>query len=60
MIGLQPPQSLQYFMASLAGIARALEDFGYEDEAGQLLCVKDVLEEKSRSLAGQSTNGHSK
>ncbi|MEO8896448.1 MAG: hypothetical protein ABI450_11265 [Rhizomicrobium sp.] len=60
MIDLHPPQSLQYFMASLAGIARALEDFGYDDEAGQLLRVKDVLETKSRSLAEQSTNGHSR
>jgi len=60
MIDLQPPPSLQYFMASLAGIARALEDFGYEDEAGQLLRVKDVLEAKSQSLAEQPANGHSK
>lgn len=60
MIDLQPRQSLQYFMASLAGIARALEDFGYEDEAGQLLRVKTVLETKSQSLAEQSTNGHAR
>ncbi|MES2255251.1 MAG: hypothetical protein V4559_09435 [Pseudomonadota bacterium] len=60
MTDLQPPQPLQYFMASLAGIARALEDFGYEDEAGQLLRVKKVLETKSQSLAEQPTNGASR
>ena len=34
----ESPQShsLPYFLASLAGIARALEDFGYRDEAEQL------------------------
>ena len=38
--------SLQYFLMSLAGIARALEDFGYRDEAGQLFRVKEKLETK--------------
>lgn len=38
--------SLQYFLASLAGIARALEDFGYRDEAGELLRVQRELETK--------------
>jgi hypothetical protein len=60
MMDLQPPQSLQYCMASLASTVRAQEDFGYEDKAGQLLRVKEVLETKSRSLAEQSTNGHSR
>ena len=41
--------SLQYFLASLAGIARALEDFGYRDEAGQLFRVKQELETKVTS-----------
>jgi hypothetical protein len=39
-----PP--LHYFLTSLAGIARALEDFGYRDEAVQLFRVKKELEEK--------------
>jgi hypothetical protein len=45
---MEPHQahSLQYFLASLAGIARALEDFGYRDEAGQLFRVKAKLETK--------------
>ena len=42
----QRTQSLQYFLASLAGIARALEDFGYRDEAGRLFRVKKDLETK--------------
>ena len=42
----QHSQSLQYFLASLAGIARALEDFGYRDEAGTLFRVKEDLETK--------------
>ena len=41
--------SLQYFLASLAGIARALEEFGYRDEAGQLFRVKNDLEAKVAS-----------
>jgi hypothetical protein len=39
-----PP--LHYFLTSLAGIARALEDFGYRDEAVQLFRVKKELESK--------------
>lgn len=38
--------SLHYFLASLAGIARALEDFGYRDEAGRLFRVREELEAK--------------
>jgi hypothetical protein len=38
--------SLPYFLASLAGIARALEDFGYRDEAQELFRVKRELEDK--------------
>lgn len=38
--------SLHYFLASLAGIARALEGFGYRDEAKQLSRVKEELEAK--------------
>jgi hypothetical protein len=38
--------SLPYFLSSLAGIARALEDFGYRDEANQLFRVKRDLENK--------------
>lgn len=38
--------SLPYFLASLAGIARALEDFGYRDEANELFRVKRELEDK--------------
>lgn len=38
--------SLPYFLASLAGIARALEDFGYRDEANELFRVKRELENK--------------
>jgi hypothetical protein len=43
----QQGHSLQYFLASLAGIARALEDFGYADEAGQLASVRRSLESKA-------------
>lgn len=42
--------SIQYFLASLAGIARALQDFGYRDEAGQLFRVKEELEIKVAPL----------
>jgi hypothetical protein len=42
----QQGHPLQYFLASLAGIARALEDFGYRDEAGRLFRVKEDLEMK--------------
>jgi hypothetical protein len=42
----QQGQSLQYFLSSLAGIARALEDFGYRDEAVRLARVKEDLETK--------------
>jgi len=38
--------SLPYFLASLAGIARALEDFGFRDEANELFRVKQSLESK--------------
>jgi hypothetical protein len=38
--------SLRYFISSLAGIARALEDFGYRQEADELLRVKRDLENK--------------
>ena len=38
--------SLQYFLSSLVGIARALEDFGYREEAGQLFRVQHQLEDK--------------
>ena len=38
--------SLSYFLSSLAGIARALEDFGYRDEANELFRVKRELENK--------------
>lgn len=38
--------SLRYFLVSLAGIAQALEDLGYRDEAGRLLGVKQDLETK--------------
>jgi hypothetical protein len=49
---MEPNQShsIQYFLASLAGIARALQDFGYRDEAGQLFRVKEELEIKVTSL----------
>lgn len=45
---MQPQQgrSLQYFLTSLAGIARALEEFGYRDEAIRLARVKEDLEAK--------------
>ena len=39
--------SLRYFLVSLAGIAQALEDLGYRDEAGRLHGVKQDLETKS-------------
>jgi hypothetical protein len=42
----QQSQSLQYFLTSLAGIARALEDFGYRDEAFRLSRVREDLETK--------------
>ncbi len=42
----QPGQSLRYFLKSLAGIAQALEDFGYRDEATRLFRVKQDLESK--------------
>jgi hypothetical protein len=38
--------SLPYFLSSLAGIARALEDIGYRDEAAELFRVKRSLEDK--------------
>lgn len=38
--------SLRYFISSLAGIARALEDFGYRQEAQELFRVKRDLESK--------------
>ena len=38
--------SLPYFLASLAGIARALQDFGFHDEAMELFRVKQDLENK--------------
>ena len=38
--------SLRYFISSLAGIARALEDFGYHQEAETLFRVKRELENK--------------
>ena len=49
---MEPNQSdsIQYFLASLAGIARALQDFGYRDEAGQLFRVKEELEIKVAPL----------
>jgi hypothetical protein len=48
---MEPHQShpLQHFAASLAGIARALEDFGYRDEAARLFDVKESLETKIAS-----------
>ena len=39
--------SLQYFAASLAGIARALDDFGYREEALQIFRVKQRLESEA-------------
>lgn len=42
----QRGQSLRYFLVSLAGIAQALEDFGYRDEASRLVRVKEDLETK--------------
>jgi len=39
--------SLRYFLVSLAGIAQALQDLGYRDEAGRLFRVKQDLETKS-------------
>jgi hypothetical protein len=49
---MEPNQShsIQYFLASLAGIARALQDFGYRDEAVQLFRVKEELEGKVAPL----------
>ena len=38
------------FSGSLAGIARALEDFGYRDEANRLFRVKEDLETKIAPL----------
>jgi hypothetical protein len=46
VIALHPTHSPQYFLTSLADIARALDDFWYRDEAGQLLRVKESLETK--------------
>jgi hypothetical protein len=55
--------SLPYFLASLAGIARALEDFGYRDEASRLFRVKEDLETKIAPLeelqVPQGMNGSS-
>lgn len=44
----EAPQShsLPYFLASLAGIAQALEDFGYHGEAQKLFGVMRELEKK--------------
>lgn len=44
----EAPQShsLPYFLASLAGIAQALEDFGYHGEAQKLFGVMHELEKK--------------
>ena len=38
--------SLRYFLASLAGIAPALDDFGFHEEAKELFRVKQNLENK--------------
>ena len=38
--------SLRYFISSLAGIARSLEDFGYHKEAEELFRVGRALEDK--------------
>jgi hypothetical protein len=46
-MGLHVAHSLEYFAASLAGIARALDDFGYRDEARQLFQIQKTLEEKA-------------
>ena len=52
---MTPPEkhSLHYLLASLAGIARALEDFGYRDEAGELMRVERDLERKISALQKQ-------
>jgi len=39
--------SLQYFAASLGGIARALEDFGFREEALKIFQVKGRLESEA-------------
>jgi hypothetical protein len=46
----QQGQSLRYFLMSLAGIAQALEDFGYRDEADRLFRVREDLETKIAPL----------
>jgi hypothetical protein len=46
-------QSPQNFLTLLAGIARALEDLGYRDEAGHLFRVKKNLETKVMPQMGK-------
>jgi hypothetical protein len=49
--------SLQYFLASLAGIARALDDFGYRDEARQIFQIRAGLESKVKVVQVDATDG---
>ena len=51
--------SLPYFLASLAGIARALEDFGYRDEANDVFCGLSA-NSKTRSCRPKKNNPASK
>jgi hypothetical protein len=53
----QTAHSLQYFLASLAGIARALHDFGYRDEARQIFQVRAGLESKVMDVQLDATDG---
>ncbi|MGH6828819.1 MAG: hypothetical protein ACREFW_07905 [Rhizomicrobium sp.] len=53
MIPGQEKHSLQYLLASLKGIARALEDFGFREEAGELFRVERELERKVSALHKQ-------
>jgi hypothetical protein len=50
-------QSPQYFLTLLAGIARALEDLGYRDEAGRLFRVKKDLGTKVMPQMGKLNAG---
>jgi hypothetical protein len=45
-VGVHVAHSLQYFLASLAGIARALDDLGYREDARQIFLVRKSLEAK--------------
>jgi hypothetical protein len=46
----QTAHTLQYFLASLAGIARALDDLGYREEAGKIFQVRMSLAGKAGAV----------